>query len=125
MQTEFACSLCLESQQHTDTVGHVHFSPDETKLLTQSVDGTSKVWDVQTGELLLTFPSNDSASRLCCFSPCGGFIISSTEGGEDLTLHRAADGSLVASAANAFDGGGVDNDCCAATFTPDGARIAN
>ncbi|MCC6486751.1 MAG: hypothetical protein IT364_04560, partial [Candidatus Hydrogenedentes bacterium] len=40
-------------QGHTKGVSHVEFSPDSTKLVTGSADGTAIVWDLKTEEILL------------------------------------------------------------------------
>ncbi|MCC6696438.1 MAG: WD40 repeat domain-containing protein [Candidatus Hydrogenedentes bacterium] len=40
-------------QGHTKGVSHVEFSPDNTKLVTASADGTAIVWDLQTRDVLL------------------------------------------------------------------------
>jgi WD40 repeat protein len=120
MQNYTRSLVMRPTQQHTAYIGCVQFSPDEKQLLTQSSDGTAKVWDAQEGSLLLTFPVYGGASRLCCFSPCGGLVVSSSADGSDLTLLRASDASVVATAESAFNGASVMSAC----FSPDGARLA-
>lgn len=100
---KFNRSLVLQpSQHHVSAVQCVHFSPDETMLVTQSSDGTAKVWNAATGELLVTVPVYEHTSNVCCFSPCGQLIVSTTADGDGLTLHRASDGSVVSTAADVF-----------------------
>jgi len=40
---------------HTEEVDSVAFSPDGLKVLTGSVDGTARIWDVETGKQLQIF----------------------------------------------------------------------
>lgn len=42
---------------HSDFVGSVHFSPDGRRLATISADETIKIWDMVTGQELLTLPA--------------------------------------------------------------------
>jgi WD40 repeat protein len=39
---------------HSNTIGGLAFSPDERVLVSDSGDGTVRLWDVATGEQLLT-----------------------------------------------------------------------
>ncbi|NJN44056.1 MAG: hypothetical protein HC806_04550 [Anaerolineae bacterium] len=41
---------------HTDAILDVVFSPDSSRLATASHDGTVRVWDGHTGEMLMTLP---------------------------------------------------------------------
>ena len=45
--------LLLDLKGHTDTVSSVSFSPEGTRIVTGSDDGTAKVWDARTGTPLL------------------------------------------------------------------------
>jgi len=53
---------------HTDDVVGVSFRPDGEQLLTASLDGTVRVWDVRTTALLLELVASD---RGAC---CGAFM---------------------------------------------------
>ncbi len=46
---------------HEDRVLASQFSPDGTTILTSSADGTMRLHDAATGELILTYTGNDSA----------------------------------------------------------------
>lgn len=55
---------------HVSTVTRAVFSPDGSKVLTGSVDGAAKLWDVNSGDCLRTFfgpPHSEIRSLL--FSP--------------------------------------------------------
>eukprot|EP00906_Rhabdomonas_costata_P029490 RCo041609 len=45
----------LRAMGHVDVVSSVQFSPDGFKVLSASVDGTAKVWDLRKGELQHTY----------------------------------------------------------------------
>lgn len=46
---------------HTGVVYDVAYSPDGTRLATSSVDGTIKIWDVKTGQEVMTIHEADTA----------------------------------------------------------------
>ena len=64
---------------HTKQVLTAEFSPDEEKLLTLSADGTAKLWESESGKLLMDFKESGDASRgvnsAARFSPDGKKII--------------------------------------------------
>lgn len=63
-------SLCFTQQPklilpvgHKAPVNSSQFSPDGKKLLSVSYDGTAKLWDVRSGNLLVDFKAGGDASR--------------------------------------------------------------
>ncbi len=64
---------------HTKQVLTAEFSPDEEKILTLSADGTAKLWESESGKLLMDFKESGDASRgvnsAARFSPDGKKII--------------------------------------------------
>lgn len=48
--------LIREFKGHTDVIWDVWFSPNRRRLASGSWDGTTRVWDVETGEELLVLP---------------------------------------------------------------------
>jgi WD40 repeat protein len=73
-----ALSLCC----HDRWVSEVAFSQDETRLATASEDGTAKVWDAESGELLLTLEGHTDYVYGVTFSPDGRLLAT---GGTDKT----------------------------------------
>jgi WD40 repeat protein len=55
---------------HSRPVLGVTFSPDGKRLVSASEDGTLKVWELTSGQELLTLPAGGKASQ-CGFSPDG------------------------------------------------------
>ncbi len=70
---------------HTSGVNDVAFSPDGTRVATASLDGTAKVWDAATGQVLLTLPTGDAAQGpklySVAFSPDGQKLATAGAGG--------------------------------------------
>jgi len=54
---------------HDNEVVSVAFSPDGVFLASGSQDGTVKVWDVQTGGLVITLEGHSSGIFLVTFHP--------------------------------------------------------
>ncbi len=59
---------------HEGTVGQVALSRDGTKLLSAGTDREPRVWDLATGQLMLTLPRHPSWVQGCDFSPDGNTI---------------------------------------------------
>ena len=74
-------------QGHVDHVNSIDFSPDGTKIVSGSQDGTVKIWDVATAEELMTFYHSRSVKSVE-FSPDGTRVVSS---GGDLKVWRVAE----------------------------------
>ncbi|MGE0007683.1 MAG: caspase family protein [Parvibaculaceae bacterium] len=54
---------------HRSTVRAVAYSPDDDRVLTGGSDGTMKLWDVETGRLIRTFPAHlDDVTSLAFFA---------------------------------------------------------
>jgi WD40 repeat protein/transcriptional regulator with XRE-family HTH domain len=75
-------TLHLLWQAHTDVVTALTFSPDGGSLLSASLDGSIKRWDLHHGRLLWTGWHTKSVHNLAC-APDGGLLASS---GNDATL---------------------------------------
>ena len=56
---------------HTNAVSGVAFSPDGTRLATASADQTAKVWDVASGQEVLTLPATPIRSMAWPSAPMG------------------------------------------------------
>ena len=59
---------------HEGTVGQVALSRDGTKLLSAGTDREPRVWNLATGQLMLTLPRHPSWVQGCDFSPDGNAI---------------------------------------------------
>ncbi len=113
---EAAASPWRASLAHVDTVASARFSPDGSRVVTASADGTAKVWE-STGALLASL-EHDAGSRVTSarFSPDGSLIV--TAGGDGRArLWDPADGEQAVEV--------LDRDCPVrdAMFSPNGSRI--
>jgi len=61
---------------HTDIVSSIAWSPDGKQLVSGSFDFTSKVWDVATGSLMLTYRGHSDVVTSVAWSPLGDHIAS-------------------------------------------------
>lgn len=59
---------------HAAGLIHIDWSPDGSKIATASQDNTAKVWDVQTGALLLTLQGHAGSVQHVAWSPDGSKI---------------------------------------------------
>ena len=66
---------------HTDIVQALDFSPDERLLASGSIDGSVKLWDVESGSL--RWSGGHPGAMCLTFSPDGGLLASS---GQDATV---------------------------------------
>ena len=105
---------------HRGWVHSVSFSPDGGRIASGAQDGTIRLWNAISGELLKTrycFSSEDSLSNPAAvsFSPCGRWF---AEGRED-SLLLWDPGLESVHWARPFPGGGLDG----LAFSPDGQLI--
>ncbi len=64
---------------HTGAVYGAAFSPDGKYVLTSGVDGTARLWDVQTGQELRRFAGYTDEERYVAFSPDGKHILTASQ----------------------------------------------
>ena len=104
---------------HTSLVERVVFSPDGTRLLTVSLDGTAKVWDAAIGTELLTLSGHDSSVLSATFSPDGMYLATASDDGTarvwDISPAGSREWLTIAQ-----DKGDVRK----VAYSPDGTRLA-
>jgi WD40 repeat protein len=118
-----------EVEGHTDQVNSAVFTPDGTRIVTVSYDGTARVWDATTGEASLVLPHDGEAVFLTtteqfgpdgaplgpvAFSPDGGRLVTYTGAGT-VRVWDVASGQLLS-----LLGGPI---AYSAAFSSDGTRI--
>ncbi len=109
---------CVTLRGHADEVHCVVFSPDGKRLASASKDGTVKVWDTLTGQVLLTCKGHTDAVRSVCFSPDGKRLASA---GTDRTV-RVWDS---ATGQELLTCKGHPESVRSVCFSPDGKRLAS
>ena len=102
---------------HTESVRDVAFTSDDSRVITTSYDETARVWDAQSGALLLTLTGTASVVS-AAFSPDGTLIAT---GGGDGVIHvyNAQSGEKIASMK------GHSEPVNVVLFSPDGKSIAS
>ena len=78
---------------HRDTVGAVAFTPNSQKLVSASLDRTTKVWSVQDAALLQSFTDSTDVIHQVVVTPQGRFLVSA---GAQIHLRLLSDGTTLA-----------------------------
>jgi len=101
---------------HTDVVESAAFSPDGSRIVTASYDGSARIWDAQTGAPLAVLSGHRAAVRSAAYSPDGSHIVTASQ---DMTARiwdaRSGGQSSVLIGHGDFVYG--------ASYSPDGTRI--
>jgi WD40 repeat protein len=63
---------------HTNIINSVAFSPDDTRVLTASLDHTAALWDVTSGEAILALNGHDSWVSDAAFSKDGTQVVTAS-----------------------------------------------
>jgi WD40 repeat protein len=66
-------------QGHTKEVTAALWSPDGSKVVTASADGTARVWDANTGQTLVTLQGHKAKVLSVSWSPDGSRIVTTSE----------------------------------------------
>jgi WD40 repeat protein len=102
---------------HANIVTAVRFSPDDSLVVTGSVDSTVKIWKRETGELIRTIHQPQGISYLD-LSVDGNFIATGSYD-ETVRIWRVSDGSLVKELK------GSRGTIWTVAFSPDGKLLAS
>ncbi len=101
---------------HTDSVRNAVFSPDSSRVLTASIDGTARIWNGDgTGEPIVLSGHTNEVTR-AVFSPDGSRVLTASD--DDTARIWNSDGTgepIVLS--------GHRGDVNRAVFSPDGSRV--
>jgi WD40 repeat protein len=77
--TEQRTNSRLILRGHTDAVLFAAYSPDGTKILTTSADGTARLWDARTGQMLIPPMHHEDSVLTAAFSADSKRIITGSE----------------------------------------------
>ncbi|KAF7340415.1 WD40 repeat-like protein [Mycena venus] len=107
-------SLLKVFRGHTSSVLSVAISPDGKQIVSRSEDHTVRIWDSETGEVIICNKHSDEVNAVA-FSPNGQQIVSG--GGDDLRFWDSKTGALV----NTLIGGGR---ILSVAFSPNAKQLA-
>ena len=104
---------------HDDEVICARFSPDSQHVLTGSYDRTAKLWDAETGEIVLSLDGHPYSVTSVAFSPDGSMIGTTSPSTDEqgVFLWNAQSGKLL----HSFSHKGA----FAVAFSPDGKELVS
>ena len=91
-QTASACVLTLFG--HSEIVSTCNFSPDGNKIVSGAGDGEIRIWDAESGQLLIAFRNHDASVEYCCFCSDRSLVFSAMRDGV-MQFSDAKNGRLV------------------------------
>ncbi len=104
---------------HSSNVERAAFSPDGTRIVTASYDGTARVWDARTGKELLKLEGHSREIYDAAFSPDGTRIVTASDDGTARVWDAQTGKELLKIEDHSFRSFMV----ASAAFSPDGTRI--
>ena len=116
--SEISLHHVLTLEGHTDSVETVSYSPDGRTLASASWDGTVKLWNVESGDIIFNLDGHSGGADALSFSPDGRTIASgSWDGAVKLWDFESGENIFTLEEHT----GGVD----AVSYSPDGRTLAS
>ena len=106
-----------ELKGHDDNAVCCAFSPDGARAVTGSGDGTTRIWDAETGAVVRRLDWHDDHVNCCAFSPDGTRVVTASND----TTARIWDMETGAVLRTLEGHTSLPVVCCA--FSPDGGRV--
>lgn len=101
---------------HEASINHAEFSPDGSRFLTTSEDGTTVVWNPETGKAVARLVGHEGSSSHASFCPDGTRVVTASEDGT-ARVWDAGTGECL------LEGLKHDDAVVWASFSPDGKWI--
>ncbi len=86
---------------HTERVQTARFSPDGTRIVTASVDGSARLYDTRDGHEVAVLHTGDTEVVMASFDPAGRRIICCPQHGQPIRVFNAKSLAEIASLADA------------------------
>ena len=102
---------------HSDYLTGIAYTPDGERLVTNSLDGTARIWDVDAGAPVAVLAGDDGSLFAAGFSPDGARVATAGEG-RSARIWDAATGEAIARC------DGHTARILQLAFSPDGRRLA-
>ncbi len=112
-----ASRLQLTLRGYADAIYGVAFSPDGARLATANSNGTTKVWDASSGQMLFTLAGQTGAVRGLAFNPDGTRLATANDD-DTVKIWDVAAGHVARTLVG--HSGAVNS----VTFSPNGTRLA-
>ncbi len=111
----------VEFLGHEKPVCSIAFSPDGSQLISGGEDNVSRIWQVATGEQLLSLRGHTSYVRDCVFSPDGSRVLSASRDQQVKLWDPSSYGEALALGRN--EGSQHADAVLSARFSTDGSQI--
>lgn len=103
---------------HSGFISSIQFSPDDSKVATASDDNTAKIWDAETGRLLVDLKGHIKKINTAKFSPDGTMLVTASSD-STIIVWEVLTGKIL------HEMEGHSNEVTWAEFSPDGSKIVS